>query len=173
VPLDASNLDEIYTPPARPPSPSYQSSRSTTSPDGNTRTLVWTLNLRDLNNVPREATGFEAKTIHYEVRYDHDGDGATNMVSTPAPNSCVDGDITDGPSNLESGGTNPWTPTAAPDANDLVGISVTSTSFTIPANEAQNLGVRLCVRATQDSAGNALNGPWVLGGAVSIPKKSE
>ena len=175
VPLDgSSNLDEIYTPPARPPSPRYESSRSTTSDDGNTRTLVWTVPNRDSDNVPREFGDFEAKYITYPVRYDHDGDGATgtSFASTPAPTSCVAQDITDGPSNLGAG-TNPWTSADATEANDLDGIRVTSSPITIPENADHNLGVRLCVRATKDSAGGTLNGPWVLGGGATITKKSE
>ena len=170
VPNDGTNIDEIYTPPARPPSPRYEASRSTTAADG--RTLVWTVPNRNSDNVPREFGDFEAKYISYPVRYDHDGDTANSLVSAPAPTSCVAGDITTGPSNL-NGGNNPWTPTDATEANDLDGIRVTSDAITIPENDAQNLGVRLCVRATKDSAGNALNGPWVIGGNATIAKKSE
>ena len=170
VPLSGSNLNEIQTPPARPPSPQYSSSRSSTDAAGDNRTLVWTVAVRDLNNVPRTEAGYEAKTISYPVRYDHDGVDSTGMVTTPAPTSCEDGDITAGPSNRDGGG-NPWASAAATDANDLDGIAVTSGNFVIPENDAQNLGVRLCVRATQNSADGAANGPWVLSSVVSHPQE--
>ena len=172
VPVTGANINEIYTPPARPPAPRYQASRSTTAADGSTRTLVWTVPNRNSDNVPREFGDFEAKYITYPVRYDHDTDNANSLVSTPSPTSCVAADITEGPSNLD-GGSNPWTSVDATEANDLDGIRVTSAAITIPENDAQNLGVRLCVRATKDSAGNALNGPWVIGGNATIAKKSE
>ena len=172
VPGSATAIDEIYSPPARPPSPQYRSSLSTTSADGSTRTLVWMVPTWSANNVPLEAADFEVKYITYPVRYDHDGDTANSLVSTPAPTSCVAGDITDGPSNLQAGGTNPWAPGDPSETNDLDGFRVTSAGITIPENDAQNLAVRLCVRATKDSAGDTLNGPWVIGGNATIAKKS-
>ena len=169
VPGDTA-IDEIYTPPARPPGPRYEASRSTTAPDGSTRVLVWTVANRNSENVPREASDFEAKYITYPVRYDHDTNSDNSLVGTPAPTSCVAADITAGPRGNTSG-TNPWTSADATETNDLDGIRVASAAITIPENDAQNLGVRLCVRATKDSAGNDLNGPWVLGGATTITKK--
>ena len=49
---------------------------------------------------------------------------------------------------------------------------MTSAAIGIPANTAENLGVRLCVRATQDSADNTLQGPWRIGGATTITKQA-
>ena len=171
VPVENGSIDEIYTPPAAPPSPRYESSRSSTT--GTDRTLVWTVPVRNSTNVPRESRGFEAKIIHYPVRYDHDGDDTNNDVPTPAPRSCESDDISGGPSNL-SGGDNPWdaTTTATP-TNDLDGITVTSGAIGIPANDAYNLGVRLCVRATRGSPGGdtANNGPWIMGGSATITKQ--
>ena len=172
VPESSDEIDEIYTPPAAPRAPRFEASRSTTSADGSSRTLVWTVNTWDVENVPLASGGFEANVIHYAVRYNHDGDDAatgTNFVSTPAPRSC---DISEGPSNLQSGGSNPWNSNpAASITNDLDGIRVTSAPIPIPDNNAHDLGVRLCVRANDDSAGNAVNGPWVIGGNATITKK--
>ena len=171
--VPASNA-EIQTPPAAPPGPRYEASRSSTSSDGNTRTLVWSVPNRNSENVPREMGDFAATIITYPVRYDHDsGTSTTNsLVGTPAPTSCEPDDITDGPSNWDSNGTNPWdTSTTATITNDLDGLTVTSAAITIPENTGENLGVRLCVRATKDSAGGTQNGPWVLGGGATIAKK--
>ncbi len=176
VPGSATAIDEIYTPPARPPSPRYEASRSTTAADGSTRTLVWTVPNRNSDNVPREFGDFAATIIRYPLRYDHDGDGGTTALrSTPAPTSCAAAKLTEGPSNLETGGNNPWdtTTTTAAITNDLDGLTVTSTAITIPENAAESLGVRLCVRANKDSAGGTLLGPWVIGGSATITKKSE
>ncbi len=166
-------IDEIYTPPARPPSPRYEASRSTTAADGSTRTLVWTVPNRNSENVPRELGDFAAKIIQYPLRYDHDNNDSTALRSTPAPNSCVAAKLTEGPSALTGGATSPWdaSTTTATITNDLDGLTVTSTAITIPENSAESLGVRLCVRATKDSAGGDLVGPWVLGGGTTVTKK--
>ena len=74
---------------------------------------------------------------------------------------------------FKTGGTNPWAPGDPSETNDLDGFRVTSATITIPENDAQNLAVRLCVRATKDSAGGTLNGPWVIGGNATVAKKSE
>ena len=174
VPGTDTAIDEIYTPPARPPAPVYRASRSSTAVDGSTRTLLWTVATWDSANLPIAAPDFDAKYIWYPVRYDHDNDNTNSDVSTPVPTSCAAADISAGPSNLD-GGTNPWTPvdrtlTAAAN-NDLDGIKVSSEAITIPENDAHNLGVRLCVRANKDSAGGALPGPWVIGGNATITKK--
>ena len=179
VPVGATNIDEIYTTPAAPPSPTHEASRATT--DGTTRTLEWTVAVRRLTDVPRASGGFEAKTIHYPVRYDHDGVASTDTVSTPQPTSCDDADITAGPSNW-SGGTNPnpWNDNTVTTniTTDLDGIAVNSNAIIIPANTGENLNVRLCVRATEHSAGDLtdtsddLPGPWVIGGNATINKKA-
>jgi hypothetical protein len=169
---DNININEIYTPPARPPAPRYQASRSTTAADGESRTLVWTVPNRNSENVPRERGDFEVKIINYDLRYDHDGDSGTTLRSTPAPNSCVAAKLTKGPSALTDGVSSPWkTETEFEIANDLDGLTVTSVAITIPENSAESLGVRLCVRATKDSAGGDLVGPWVLGGGTTVTKK--
>ena len=126
--------------------------------------------------MPREANGFEAVIIHYPVRYNHDGDDAATgsaFVTTPAPTTTTCGDATDEPSNLD-GGSNPWTRVTATLGTSLDGITVThATAIGIPANDAHNLSVRLCVRATRNSADTAgVNGPWRIGGATTITKQA-
>ena len=162
---------EIQTPPAAPPGPRYESSRSSTSANGDDRILVWSVPNRNSANVPRRAADFAATIITYPVSYDHDNVASTRLVSTPAPTSCEADDLTTGPSNLD-GGNNPWDTSTTPTiTDDLDGLAVTSAGITIPANNEQSLGVRLCLRATKDSADGAQNGPWVIGGNASITKK--
>ena len=167
---DDTNLTESHTTPAAPPAPRFD--RGTNNGAGTERTLAWTVPVRNSTDVPREHAGFEALIIHYPVRYDHDGDGGTTALrSTPAPTATTCGDATDEPANLD-GGTNPWTRVTGPTlGTSLDGVTVTSAAIGIPANDAENLGVRLCVRATQDSAGNTLQGPWRIGGANTITKQ--
>ncbi len=180
VPVDgSSNLNEIHTTPAAPTAPRFD--RGTNNAAGTERALAWTVPVRNSTDVPREADGFEAFIIQYPVRYDHDGDGGTTALrSTPAPTAKTCGDPSAEPSNLESGGTNPWTRvTGLTLGTSLDGITVATpdgTPIAIPANTAENLSVRLCVRATQDSAGTALDaavrGPWRIGGATTITKQA-
>ena len=159
---DDTNLTEIQTTPAAPPAPRFD--RGTTS--GTDRTLVWTVPVRNSTDVPREAAGFEALIIHYPVRYDHDNDGATALRTTPNPTVMSCGDNSDDTDNS-------WTRVTGPTlGTSLDGVTVTSAAIGIPANDAENLGVRLCVRATQDSAGNTLQGPWRIGGATTITKQA-
>ena len=173
VPNDGTNLTEIQTTPATPPAPRFD--RGTNNSDGTERTLAWTVPVRGSTDVPREAGEFEAIIIHYPVRYDHDGDGGTTPLrSTPAPTAETCGDATDTPSNLD-GGTNPWDrSTTATPGTSLEGVTVTSAAIGIPANTAENLSVRLCVRATRSSAGGTtvVNGPWRIGGATTITKQA-
>ena len=171
VPLTGANLNEIQTTPAAPPAPRFD--RGTT--DGTNRTLVWTVPVRNSTDVPREANGFTALIIQYPARYDHDGDGdgGTALVATPAPPVAACGDTTETPSNL-NGGTNPWdqSTTAATLGTSLDGVTATSATIGIPPNTGENLHVRLCVRATQNSAEGTLNGPWRIGGANTITKQA-
>ena len=170
VPNNGANLTEIQTTPGTPPAPRYD--RGTTA--GTDRTLYWTVPVRNSTDVPREDDGFEVVIIHYPVTYDHDGDGGTTALrSTPAPTAKTCGDATDEPSNLD-GGSNPWNrATTSTLGTSLDGVTVTSAAIGIPANEAQNLSVRLCVRATRSSAGGTtvVNGPWRIGGATTITKQ--
>ena len=172
VPLTGANLNEVHTTPAAPPSPRFD--RGTNNADGTMRTLEWTIPVRNSTDVPRQAAGFEAIVIHYPVRYNHDGDDAatgTAFVSTPAPTVAACGDTAAAPANLGAG-TNPWTQIASPTrGTSLDGVTVNSGQIGIPANDAHNLGVRVCVRAVQDSAGETLNGPWRIGGATTITKQ--
>ena len=160
---------EVQTTPATPPAPRFD--RGTTA--GTERTLVWTVPVRNSTDVPREHGGFEAKIIHYPVRFNHDNDdGTTALRSTPAPTvkNCED----DAGSTMPTGWTaDPWTEVADTDLTRITtldGVQV-SDAIGIPTNDLQNLGVRLCVRATQNSAGGTLNGPWRFGGATSITKQ--
>ena len=169
VPLESSNLNEIHTTPATPPAPRFDG--GTNSADG--RTLVWTVPVRNSTDVPREHGGFEARVIHYPVRFDHDNDGGTTALrSTPPPTvkNCGDNGST-----MPSGWTaDPWTEVenaALTRTTTLDGVQVTTTTaITIPENTAENLGVRLCVRAVRGSAGGdtVLNGPWQIGGNTTI-----
>jgi len=177
VPNDGTNLTEIQTTPATPPAPRFD--RGTNNAAGDMRTLAWTIPVRNSTDVPREMDGFQAIIIHYPVRYDHDGDGGganpTALRSTPAPTVAACGDTSVTPSNLD-GGTNPWdqTTTAATLGTSLEGVTATSAEITIPANTGENVGVRLCVRATRSSAGGTtvVNGPWRIGGATTITKQA-
>ena len=166
-----NNLAETYTTPATPPAPRFD--QGTTS--GTARTLVWTVPVRNNTDVPREHSGFEAIIIHYPVRYDHDGDGGTTALrSTPAPSVKTCGNSEDAPSNLAEGGTNPWNrDTTVTSGTSLDGVTVSGT-IGIPANTAENLSVRVCVRAIRGSDGGdtARNGPWRIGGATTITKRS-
>ena len=178
---DDTNLTEIYTTPATPLPPKFD--RGTNNADGTTRALAWTVPVRNSTDVPRLHGGFEAKVIHYPVSYDHDGDSGnanpTAFRTTPNPTAKTCGDDTAEPSNLD-GGTSPWTRvTTLTLGTSLEGVTVATpdgTPIDIPPSTGQNLSVRLCVRATQDSAGNALaeavRGPWRIGGATTITKQA-
>ena len=181
VPVDGSGfLNEIHATPATPPAPRLDS--GTNNADGTARTLVWTVPVRNSADVPRGHGGFEAEVIHYPVRYDHDGDGGTTPLrSTPAPTAKTCGDAAARPSNIATGGSDPWTrvaSTALGLITTLDGVQVTTTTaLTIPDNTGENLGVRLCVRAIHDSAGTELTadpdvrGPWRIGSVITIPKQ--
>ena len=158
---------EVQTTPAAPPAPRFD--RGTNNADGTTRTLEWTVPVRNSTDVPRQAAGFEAIIIHYPVRYDHDSDSDTALRGTPNPTVMSCGDSTDDSDNS-------WTRVTSPTlGTSLDGVTVTTpTAIAIPDNTAENLSVRLCVRATRSSAGGAdvVNGPWRIGGATTITKRA-
>ena len=64
-----------------------------------------------------------------------------------------------------------WTVSDATDGDDLVGIKVNSGDIRIPEHDGERTLVRLGVRVTEDSGGNSLEGPWTIGGNVTINKK--
>ena len=164
VPNDGTNLTETHTTPAAPPAPRFD--RGTNNADGTERTLVWTVPVRNSTDVPRAHDQFEARVIRYPVRRDHDGDSDTPLRTTPSFTVKYCGDSS---KDSDNGWTRDTSPTPA---TSLDGITFTQ-AITTPDNTAENLNVRLCVRATRGSAGGdaALNGPWRLGGSTTVTKQ--
>ncbi|MDE3261180.1 MAG: fibronectin type III domain-containing protein [Acidobacteriota bacterium] len=167
---DWAASDEIYSTPGQPPSPTHQSGRTVTVRDANdvrqTEMHTWTVATRDADTtLPREADEYEAKIITYPQYFD---DSGTRRATThPGRDDC---DLTG--SNV--GGQSQWTFAAVSLTtadNTLDGFEFSSIALTVPDNTQENTLVRVCVRATEVSkAGTDRDGPWRIGGAVTITK---
>ena len=168
-------INEIYSTPAAPPGPRWESSRTATAQNED-KMLEWTVPVRPpTTNVPRNATGFEQKTIHYREYYqfDHDGDQNTDARRTrvvhPGTAAC---ELTAG--TTDGGGQDQWMVNSVPEGNDTLDGFTLNSGADHPSGPrpGERVLVRLCVRATQGSGGAAaaLDGPWVIGGAATIKK---
>ena len=128
-------------------------------------THTWTVATRDMGNtVPREADEFNAKIVTFPAYFD--ASGTRTRTDSPTAADC------------EAGGTgeqNQWSFTnvtlLANEHNTLAGFEFSSAALPVPANDAENTLVRVCVQATETSKeGTDKDGPWRLGGAVTITK---
>ena len=164
--------DEIYTTPSRPPSPDHQGSRTVTVRDSNgvrqTETHIWTVATRDaVTTLPREADEYTAKIITYP-QY-HDVSGTRTQTAHPSQDDCSLTGATQGDQGQ-------WdfaaVALAVPDNNTLGGFEFSSAALNVAtAPDGENLLVRVCVQATEGSKETVdLNGPWRLGGAVTITR---
>ena len=169
---NTSAINEIHSTPAAPPAPRWESGRTATAENGDV-TLEWTVPVRPpTTNVPRNATGFDQKTIHYPEYYqfDHDDDQTTDPRRTrvvhPGTAAC---ELTHGTTN--GGDQGEWIVDDVPEGDDtLGGFTLNSEAITPLDHDEERVLVRLCVRATQGSGGADLDGPWVIGGAATINK---
>ena len=164
------HADEIYTTPGQPPGPAHQSGRTVTERDGNgvrtTETHTWTVATRDADTtLPREADEYEAKIITYPQYFDDSG--TRRATAHPGQDDC---DLT----GSGQGDQSRWefaSVALATTDNTLDGFEFSSAALGVPANTAEHTLVRVCVRATEGSrADTTINGPWRIGGAVTITK---
>ena len=63
--------NKLFTHPGQPPRPSVDTARSDDT------SFVWNVAVRSRNDVPRENTGYDAKTIHYNVTFPDPDDATT------------------------------------------------------------------------------------------------
>ena len=165
--------DEVYTTPGTPQSPVHQNGRKVTVRDANdvrqTETLTWTVDTTSsaaTRIVPREADEYEAKIITYPQYFEDSG----TRTQTDHPSSQSHCDL----SGSDQGEQQQWdfeAVTLATANNDLDGFNFSSSALPVPANDAESLVVRVCVRATEGSkVGVVRNGPWRIGGGYTVPK---
>ena len=163
--VPASNL-ELYTAPGKPPTPSVDTVRSGESDTANNHEVFWTVGLRNKQQVPRAAAGYEAATITYRQKFvDTDDNSKVKGVPKPKVDACPE----DGTSNTS------WTraPLTAI-STTTQGIVIESGDIAQPAVDDPDLDhteVKLCLRATYptDTAGG-LDGPWVITSQRVIPQ---
>ncbi len=167
----AVHADEIYTTPGQPPAPVHQRGRTVTARDGagvrQTEIHTWTVATRNAGTtLPREADEYTAKIITYP-QY-HDVSGTRTQTAHPGQDDCS---LT----SSSQGDQMQWNfapvTLTADDNNTLGGFEFSSAVLHVPGNEAENMLVRVCLQATEGSkAGVNRNGPWRIGGAVTITK---
>ena len=157
---------EIYSTPGQPPAPDHESGRTVTTVDSERH--EWAMDVRDASDtLPRQHGDYEAKIVT-NLAYFADNNNSDRRTRTVAP-SVDDCSLSGG----TAGDQDQWDFTvSATTANELSGFSIVSGDLDIPENDSENREVRVCVRATKDSGGEDRNGPWRMGGNVTIRKKT-
>ena len=150
---------KLFTHPGQPPRPSVDSARSDDT------SFVWNVAVRSKNNVPRQNTGYTAKTIHYNVTFEDTTPPQRSLTTaTPSAKNCEDAEAPEG--------KGVWNDTTVPPGSistDGDGIVIKSAEITADAgDDADTKGldqrVYVCVRATDENR----NGPWNISSASTV-----
>ena len=152
---------KLFTHPGQPPRPSVDRARSDDT------SFVWNVAVRSRNDVPRGSTGYDAKTIHYDVTFDDPLDTTPPFrqlsTATPGVKDCEEAEPPVGKgvwkTDVAIGGI----------STDGDGVVVKSGDFTANRGEdADTKGldqrVYVCVRAKD---GDRL-GPWNISSASTV-----
>ncbi len=163
---------EHQTAPGTPSRPMRNDDRSEDDRDADSEKIVWDIETRGNDRIPREPRDFILRAIQHPDKIDDDGDNFHDD-QTPRPNSedCDD-------SGFQSGDyTNPEVTTA------LTGQGFSATlSIPRPAGEQQVASgsnevipvvVSLCIQARYETDGGERLGPWSISTAETVGKQRE
>ncbi len=163
---------QVTTLPAAPPRPVVDSSRTTLDHDTASK-VVWTLPVRSRRDVPRNGAEFDARTLSYREKYDHDSDTGTALRTvTSVPSRDVQAACSAG--TLSTPGFDPSESALISATDNPQGITVESGEFARPELDDPDLDdrrVQLCVRVKAEGGWRA--GPWVISDSSEIRQKTE
>ena len=156
---------KLFTHPGQPPRPSVDSARSDDT------SFVWNVAVRSKNNVPRQNTGYTAKTIHYNVTFpdleDTTPPQRSLTTATPSAKNCEDAEAPEG--------KGVWNATTVPPGSiSTDGDGIVIKSGEIAANEGgdadtkgRDQRVYVCVQAKDGDGGDRV-GPWNISSASTV-----